>query len=199
MTRSMLRGLVRVALLTAASVACQSTPQPDPDWFDGGPLRPASAETLQLTARVLASKGETTRAGYVMNRMLADHPEFIGTYAEGAEVLVIEGRISEAIKWINRGLERFPKHPVLMNDRGMCHLLLADLPAAKADFEVAYAADPDDAEFVANLALACGLSGEDERAVSLWSRVVSLDEAKSNLAIARDARANFEQKTASTP
>ena len=103
---------------------------------------------------MLAAKGETSRAGYVMNRMLADYPDFVGTYSEGAEVLVIEGRISEAVKWLDRGLAKFPNHPVLMNDRGMCHLLLADLPAAKADFEVAYQADTDDSEYVANLALA---------------------------------------------
>lgn len=72
-----LRWLAPLAL--AGAVACESTPTPDPDWFDGGPLRPATAETLQLTARVLAAKGETSRAGYVMNRMLADYPDFVGT------------------------------------------------------------------------------------------------------------------------
>ena len=181
-----------LALLTlAGAVSCKSTPEPDPDWFDGGPLRPAAPETLQLTARVLAAKGETARAGYVMNRMLADYPDFVGTYSEGAEVLVIEGRISEAVKWLDRGLARFPDHAVLMNDRGMCHLLLADLPSATRDFEVAYKADPDDAEYVANLALANALSGKDETAVSLWSRVVPLEDAKANLAIARAARAKF--------
>lgn len=184
-----LRWLAPLALFGA--VACESTPEPDPDWFDGGPLRPATAETLQLTARVLAAKGETSRAGYVMNRMLADYPDFVGTYSEGAEVLVIEGRISEAVKWLDRGLARFPDHAVLMNDRGMCHLLLADLPSATRDFEVAYKADPDDAEYVANLALTNALSGKDETAVSLWSRVVPLEDAKANLAIARAARAKF--------
>lgn len=184
-----LRWLAPLAL--AGAVACESTPTPDPDWFDGGPLRPATAETLQLTARVLAAKGETSRAGYVMNRMLADYPDFVGTYSEGAEVLVIEGRISEAVKWLDRGLARFPNHPVLMNDRGMCHLLLADLPAAKADFEVAYQADTDDSEYVANLALANALSGDDETAMNLWLRVVSLEDAKANLAIAQQARPKF--------
>ncbi|NBX26251.1 MAG: hypothetical protein EBQ99_09440 [Planctomycetes bacterium] len=178
-------------LVLVTAVSCQSTPEPDPDWFDGGPLRPAGPETLQLTARVLAAKGETHRAGYVMNRMLADYPDFVGTYSEGAEVLVIEGRISEAVKWLDRGLARFPDHPVLMNDRGMCHLLLADLPAAKSDFEVAYKADTDDAEYVANLALANALSGNDETAISLWSRVVPLEDAKANLAIAQQARPKF--------
>ena len=196
MTRRSDRGAFRCMMALAITIAagCQSTPTPDPDWFDGGPLRPASAETLQLTARVLAAKGDSARAGYVMNRMLTDYPDFLGTYSEGAEVLVIEGRLSEAIKWINRGLERFPNQPVLLNDRGMCHLLLADLPSAKADFEVAQAADPDDAEYVANLALATALSGDDAAALSLWSRVMPMDDAKANLAIAKAARPKFATK-----
>lgn len=192
--RTVARWLRRLApWALAAATACQSAPEPDPDWFDGGPLRPAAPETLQLTARVLAAKGETSRAGYVMNRMLADYPDFVGTYSEGAEVLVIEGRISEAVKWLDRGLAKFPDHPVLMNDRGMCHLLLADVPAAKADFEVAYQADTDDSEYVANLALAHALSGDDENAMNLWLRVVSVEDAKSNLAIAQQARPKFSK------
>lgn len=196
MTRRLAMRMNCLALVATAvaAVSCQSTPTPDPDWFDGGPLRPATAETLQLTARVLAAKGDTARAGYVMNRMLTDYPDFLGTYSEGGEVLVIEGRISEAIKWINRGLERFPNQPVLMNDRGMCHLLLADLPAARSDFEVAYNADPDDSEYVANLALANALSGNDESALALWSRVMPIEDAKANLAVARSARPKFEKK-----
>ena len=57
-------GIAAVVMVLAS--ACQATTEPQPDWFDGGPMRPASAETLQLTARVLASKGDTARAGAVL-------------------------------------------------------------------------------------------------------------------------------------
>ena len=135
-----------VASILLLAVACQSTDDKPKDWFEGGPMQPANADTMQMTARVLATKGRTEQAGFLLNRMVAEFPDHLGTYTEGAEVLLIEGRVAEAIKWLDRGLVRFPNQSILLNDRGMCHLLAADIPAATRDFESAYAADPVDAD-----------------------------------------------------
>lgn len=185
----------RAPLLCALAflASCQATTSEEADWFDGGPMRPASAETLQLTARVLASKGETARAGAVLDRMLREHPDHLGTYTEGAEVLLHEGRISDAVGWLDRGLERFPGHAVLLNDRGLCHLLVPNLAAATTDFEAAYAADQSDADYVANLALARALAGQEDEARALWSRVVDSNQVEGNLDVARKARERFNQ------
>ncbi len=93
------RRRLAVALLAAGSIlcGCQSAQDTDKDWFEGGPMQPATAETLQLTVRVLAAKGQTAQAGFLLNRMLVDHPDHLGTYTEGAEVLLIEGRVDDAI------------------------------------------------------------------------------------------------------
>jgi Flp pilus assembly protein TadD len=187
------RACIAVAALVVAS-ACQTTTDPEPDWFEGGPMRPASAETLQLTARVLASKGDTARAGAVLDRLLREHPDHLGTYTEGAEVLLYEGRINEAVRWLDRGLERFPQHAVLLNDRGLCHLLVPDLAAATKDFEAAYAADKDDADYVANLALVRALAGDEAGARELWRRVVGPEHVEGNLEVARKARPGFATK-----
>lgn len=184
--------------LLAACAGCEVTKtQEQPagateDWFEGGPMRTASADTLQLTARVLASKGETERAGFLLDRLAAEYPDHLGTYTEGAEVLLVEGRIGEAIKWLERGLARFPDHPVLTNDRGLCHLLNADLPAATADFQKAFDSDPADADFVSNLALVRALAGQEAEARELWSRVVTPTEVEANLKQAKDARPKFK-------
>lgn len=185
------RSLAFAALLFFAA-SCQSDRTEESDWFEGGPMRPASADTLQLTARVLASKGDTARAGAVLDRMLREHPDHLGTYSEGAEVLLFEGRVAEAVRWLDRGLERFPGNAVLLNDRGLCHLLVPDLRAATADFEAAYAVDPDDSDFVANLALARALGGEESAARELWGRVVPAPQVEANLEVARKAKARFE-------
>lgn len=181
------------ALLALCMIGCQSGPSEDADWFDGGPLRPATAETLQLTARVLAAKGNSAQAGFLLNRLAAEYPDYIGTYTEGAEVLLVEGRVSEAIGWLDRGLERMPNNPVLLNDRGMCHLLASDLPAATRDFKAAYLIDPGDADYVSNLALASALAGDEAVASELWSRVLSAAEVRENLQVCRKARPNFKQ------
>jgi Flp pilus assembly protein TadD len=174
------------------SAGCQSTEEKSKDWFEGGPMQPANADTLQMTARVLATKGRTEQAGFLLNRMAAEFPDHLGTYTEGAEILLIEGRIAEAIKWLDRGLVRFPNQSILMNDRGMCHLLAADVPAATRDFEAAYAADPADADFVSNLALVKALAGDEAGATQLWSRVVPPTEVASNLKVVQLARPKFQ-------
>lgn len=196
---SPIRALALAALAALAACAgCEVTKtQEQPagqsaDWFEGGPMRSASADTLQLTARVLAAKGETERAGYLLNRLLADYPDHLGTYTEGAEVLLLEGRVAEAIKWLERGLARFPDQPVLLNDRGLCHLLNVDLAAATADFQKAYDADPADADYVSNLALAKALAGDESGARQLWSRVLTPEEVDDNVRQAVEARPRFK-------
>ena len=183
--------VVLLAFAGWALAGCQSAQDADKDWFEGGPMKPASAETLQLTVRVLAAKGQTAQAGFLLNRMLVDHPDHLGTYTEGAEVLLIEGRVEDAIAWLSRGLERMPGQPLLLNDRGVCHLLAADLGSAARDFDAAYAADPRDADFVSNVALARALEGRDDEALRLWNLVVSPRDAASNLKIASAAREKF--------
>ncbi len=186
--------LAALIALSGLLAACQAAPSEDADWFDGGPLKPATAETLQLTARVLAAKGSTAQAGFLLNRLAAEYPDHVGTYTEGAEVLLIEGRVAEAIEWLDRGLARMPDQPVLLNDRGLCNLLASNLPAATRDFEAAYSADPGDADYVCNLALARALAGNEEAASELWGRVLPAGDVNANLQVSRKARANFKQQ-----
>lgn len=181
---------VFASVLLAAG--CQSTEEKPKDWFEGGPMQPATADTLQMTARVLATKGRTEQAGFLLNRMLSEFPDHLGTYTEGAEILLIEGRVAEAIKWLDRGLAKYPNQPILLNNRGMCHLLAADIPAATSDFETAYAADPVDADYVSNLALAKALAGDEAGAEQLWNRVVPPTDVESNIKLSRLARAKFK-------
>jgi tetratricopeptide (TPR) repeat protein len=141
---------------------------------------------------VLAAKGNTAQAGFLLNRLAAEYPDHVGTYTEGAEVLLLEGRIADAIDWLNRGLARMPEQPMLLNDRGLCHLLASDLPAATSDFSAAYAADPGDADYVSNLAVARALAGNEAEAAELWARVLPQSDVSANLRICRDARRNFK-------
>ncbi|MFM8732204.1 MAG: tetratricopeptide repeat protein, partial [Phycisphaerales bacterium] len=186
-----IRALACLMLASGVSLlGCQSAQDTDKDWFDGGPMKPATAETMQLTVRVLAAKGQTAQAGFLLNRMLVEHPDHLGTYTEGAEVLLIEGRVDDAIAWLSRGLERMPGQPLLLNDRGVCHLLAANLNRAARDFDAAYAADPRDADFVSNVVLARALQGRDEEALQLWNLVVSPEEAASS----RRSRASWVRR-----
>ena len=138
-------------------------------------------------------KGNTEQAGFLINRLYRDYPDHLGTYTEGAEVLLIQGRVREAGEWLDRGLVRFPNNPILRNDRGMCRLLEANLPAATADFEAAYASDPGDADYVANLALARALAGDTDAARALWSRVLNPEDVEHNISQAAAAAPKFKR------
>ena len=176
--------------VAAFATGCDSTDKTD-DWFEGGDMKPASADTLQLTARILADKGKTQQAGFILDRMLDQYPERVGTYAEGASVLLIEGRVADAEALLDRGLEYLPGNPILLNDRGMVRLLSGNLSGARDDFDAALVIDPVDADFVANAALGAALAGEEARAIELWSRVLSSADVQRNLSIAREARSRF--------
>lgn len=182
-----------IAVAALSLAGCQSGQEKDKekDWFDGGPMQLASPDTMQLTARVLAAKGKTEQAGFLIERMYQKYPDNLGTYSEGAEVLLIEGRIADAIQWIDRGLVRFPDNPILLNNRGLCHLLDANLAAADKDFKAAYAKDPSDADYVSNLALTRALSGDDAEARKLWERVIPQADVDSNMKMAIAARPKF--------
>ena len=182
-----------IAALSLAGCQSGQDKDQDKDWFDGGPMQLASPDTMQLTARVLAAKGKTEQAGFLIERMYQKYPDNLGTYSEGAEVLLIEGRITDAIQWIDRGLVRFPDNPILLNNRGLCHLLDADLAAADKDFKAAYAKDPSDADYVSNLALTRALSGDDAEARKLWERVVPQADVDANMKMAIAARPKFSK------
>lgn len=193
--RDLMFATFAAVVLLSLGTGCATSSDDDQDWFEGGDLKPASAETLQLTARILAAKGRTEQATALLDRMAREYPDFLGTYTEAAEVFLLEGRIARAVEILDLGLDRFPNEPILFNDRGMCRLLQQDLPRAAADFTRAMELDPSDGDFVGNAALAAALKGDDSRALELWERVVSPSQARANLAIAKKARGAFATRS----
>ena len=206
MTRSRLgSGGRRLALAAGALLVCtlslggcQTDDDQQSSWFDGGDELPPTDETLRMTVRILSAKGDFVQAGVVIERMLSEYPLDPGTYTEGAEVLLQQGRVGEAVQFLDLGLERLPGHAVLLNDRGLCQLLAGDLSSAKRDFEAAYDVDPKDSDYVANVALVLALSGDEDGARRLWSRVLPSAEVEANLAVARAARPRFSTPSAPT-
>ena len=69
-----------IVIAAMSLVGCQSgqDKDKDKDWFEGGPMQLASPDTMQLTARVLAAKGKTEQAGYLIERMYQKYPDNLG-------------------------------------------------------------------------------------------------------------------------
>ncbi len=180
--------------LALCLASCAAGLGAEDDWFQGGELKPTSVRTLQMTVRVLATKGDTAGAGQVARKMLLEHPEALESYSESAELLVKSGRFQDAVGVLSRGLEVLPDQALLLNNRGLCHLLLGDLERATRDFEAAHSADARDADYIGNLALVNALAGDlesEQTARRLWARVLPSAAVEQNLELARAARGRF--------
>lgn len=178
-------------LLTMCLTSCSTTPRAEDDWFTGGELQPTSVRTLQMTVRVLAAKGDTAGAVQVARKMLLEHPDAVESYSEPAELMVMAGQYQDAVALLSRGLEIAPSHALLLNNRGLCHMLQGDLERATIDFQAAHDADLRDADYIGNLALAHALAGGEEselKARNLWARVLPAEAVDHNLELARVAR-----------
>lgn len=185
--------LLGVASLGCAGfLGCQTNPDAGADWFEGGEAIPPSQSTMRMTTRILAAKGEYAQAEFVVQRLIDEHPQEPGSWTEGAEVLLLQGRVADAITLLDAGLEEIPGNPILLNDRGLCHLLAGALATAASDIRAAYEIDPGDADFVANLALIMALEGDLDAARRLWSRVLPKSDVEANIEIAVRARSRFE-------
>ena len=186
--------LAVVLLLALGLTSCAAGPGSQDDWFAGGEMKPTSVRTLQMTVRVLAAKGDTAGASQVARKMLLDYPRAVESYSESAELLVMAGQYQDAVALLSRGLEVAPDQALLLNNRGLCHLLLGDLKSATLDFEGAHDADVRDADYIGNLALAHALAGDvksEQKARRLWARVLPSAAVEQNLALARAARGRF--------
>jgi len=183
--------LAVTTLLAISLASCSTGPRAEEDWFTGGELQPTSVRTLQMTVRVLAAKGDTTGAAQVARKLLLEHPDAVESYSEPAELMVMAGQYQDAVALLSRGLEVKPRHALLLNNRGLCHMLQGDLERATMDFQAAHDADLRDADYIANLALAHALAGGEEseqKARGLWSRVLPAEAVDQNLQLARAAR-----------
>lgn len=195
-TRRMI-GLVAVICATGSLFCgCQSDPSKEDSsrsYFDGGALRAPEPKTIVLTGRVLSSQGRTEEAEFVLRRVVAEYPDYAPGYSELSELLIKDGRVREATVLLERGLVELPDNAMLHNDLGICRVIIEDFRQAATDFARARELRPDDAAYTANLAMAMGLQGHYDTAISLYREVIPFAEAHANVAVLAEARGDLER------
>ena len=175
-------------------IGCSSepaSPEPTSDWvqddslstFEVQPDRPATAKTLWAMANILATQGKDSQCEFVLNRIIHEHPTFLAAYNSLAELQMRQGRTKAAIKTLNEGLEIDPEEPLLLNNLGMCWMVLQDNEIALEMFTRAAGIMPENTKYRANMAVVLGLMGRDEESLSLFKQVLSEDLANQNLAV----------------
>lgn len=148
---------------------------------------PPTATTLCAMAEILAAQGRDSECEYVLKRIIQDNPKFLPAYNSLAELQMRQGQTNTAIETLRHALKINPDDPVLLNNLGMCWIVRQDYQNALKMFTKAAGIMPENVKYRANMAVALGLMGRDEEALSLFNQVLPEDEAKHNLIVLQNA------------
>lgn len=149
---------------------------------------PPTTKTLFAMAEILATQGRDSECEYVLKKIIQDNPKFFPAYNSLAELQMRQGQTNAAIETLQHALKINPNDPVLLNNLGMCWIIRQDYENALKMFTRAAGIVPENAKYRANMAVALGLMGRDEEALSLFNQVLPEDEAKHNLIVLRGTR-----------
>jgi len=152
--------------------------------------RPPTAKTLYVVARLLAVRGKDSECQWILKRIITNYPTFMPAYCKLAELHMRSQRIDDAVKVLKLGLSVRQSDSVLLNDLGMCWFIKGEYGQAVQFFTQAAAAMPQNARYRSNMALAYGMMGRYEEALSLFEQVVPTAEAHFNLAVLCEARSD---------
>ena len=172
-------------------IGCSESARSRTDWVQNDSLsdfetqasRPATAKTLWAMADILATQGKDSQCEFVLKKIIHEHPAFLAAYNSLAELKMRQGQTKAAIKTLQDGLGINPDAPVLLNNLGMCWMILQDNEIALEMFTKAAGIMPENPKYRANMAVVLGLMGRDEESLSLFKQVLSEDLANQNLAV----------------
>ncbi len=168
-----------------------ASPRANTDWVQNDSLsdfetqanRPPTAKTLWAMADILATQGKDSECEFVLKRIIHEHPAFLPAYNSLAELRMRQGQTKAAAQALQDGLNIEPKAPVLLNNLGMCWIILQDNETALEMFTKAAGIMPENCRYRANMAVVLGLMDRDEESLSLFKQVLPVDLANQNLAV----------------
>lgn len=158
------------------------------DEFALGSDRAPTASTLQSMASILAAQGRVSESEFVLQRLISEYPLHAPAYNDLAELYIRADNLDSALATLDLGVKTIPGDPVLLNNAGLCRILMSDFDGALSWFQEAIEAQPDDAGLRANLALALGLVGRTNEALALYEQVLPPAAARHNLLVIETAR-----------
>lgn len=195
--RRILATAVAACAFSLLTIGCSNTPRSEVPYsvlsedrdFARGAERTPIPETLYSVSRLLVVQGRDGEADPILRRSIREHPDFIPSYFELAEIEMRAGRLGSAMETLTAAHDRDPENALLLNNIGMCWLLRDEYNRALEYFTRAAAKDPDDARFRANMATALGMSGRYDESFSLFRQVLNPGFSHYNvgvIALARD-------------
>lgn len=160
--------------------------------FQKGANRAPTARTLYAMAKIFATQGKERQCRYILVHTIREHRDFVPAYCELAELYMRQGQVEMAVDTLKGALRYSPHDPVLMNNLGLCYLLRDEYADAQTMFASAAGKSPSDARYRANLAVAIGMMGRYDEALSLFKQVMPEADAHYNLGVICEARNDRE-------
>lgn len=147
---------------------------------------PPEAKTLYAMSRILVSQGKDDQGELVLARIIREFPDFIPAYCDFAELRMRQGRVDDAVVELTKGLQVAPRDPILLNNLGVCAIFKGDYEGALRSFTMASEVMPFEDRYQTNIALALGMLGRYEEALSLYKEVLEPALADENMGIIND-------------
>lgn len=157
--------------------------------------RPPTQKTLFTMADILAAQGKDRQCESVLRRCIQDYPQFMPAYNRLAELLMRQGRVSEAVVVLSAAVEIRPADPVLSNNLGMCLIIGKEYDKALDHFTEAAGLRPENMKYRANMATALGLLGRHEESLALLQQCLADEQASHNAEVLHGAN----EKAANAP
>lgn len=170
----------------------QSRNSANADYFNEGASRPPTGKTLYTMATILSSQGRNEEAEYVLKRINNEFPQYLPAYQELAQIYMREQRTHDAIDVLSAGLSIKPDDAPMLNNMGMCYILLDNYDMAFDYFTQAANAMPNDARYHANRAVAMGMQRRYDEALDLFKNVVPLSDAYYNIGVLAQANNDLD-------
>lgn len=172
-----------------------SSPTEEDIRFMEASQEPPTADTLYAMAGVLAGHGDEARAEYVLKTIVDKNPSYAPAYSKLARLCLRQQRYRDAIDTLQAGTRACAGDSRLHNNLGMCQLVNGNETAALAAFTAAAGIQPQNARYRSNMAVALGLMGRYEEALSLFLQIQPPMEAHENMSVLAAARKDEDRFT----
>jgi tetratricopeptide (TPR) repeat protein len=134
--------------------------------------KPENTAALLEKARILFTQGQINQALDTFQQIRRLSPDDAETQREIAEAFFAAGRYPEALVEFQRLVRQYPENFHLQEKLGSLYLQTKNYPQAVAAYEASLAIDPDYVYAQLGLARAYNLSGQKEKAVPYYQRLL---------------------------
>jgi Flp pilus assembly protein TadD len=138
-------------------------------------------KTLYSMAKIFISQKKYREGELILFRSINEFPQFTPAYAELANMYMKQERVEDARLTLRTAVERNDRDPLILNNLGICELLLGDFGEAQAHFNKASMLVPQEKRYTANLALALAMNGDVLGSQKVYRKILSQEKVDHNM------------------